>query len=399
MGQCSRCGKPTSWWRRVYGSYSTSTGELLPNGIRGDLEFCDQSCLDAFAEKKRREEEAEKKREATAAEEAKRKAKEQAKERREKARKDRERRRLEKAEHETRTKQEAKREAEKKEIESRARLEEVKLAPLKAIQANPGEPMLYLQLADSLLSVAGILGVVKESEPSWYVPEIDTGRTRPAVDGNNRVLTGMDLVHRRAGRRIRYFALSLLQREAMEDAANNYLKAISLGIPSPYGAASVKITYAKLLWILHKSGTEYYAREAEKDLRRHLKSTPDHVAALERMIEAVSLYEDSERIREQRLSSIRARIEEAKTRKTLGRTGRAQTLPGDEENSYPENWGTVAESVRKRDGYRCSQCGARNVELHVHHIVPLSKGGDNDLDNLTTLCDYCHGEIHPRMGR
>jgi len=38
------------------------------------------------------------------------------------------------------------------------------------------------------------------------------------------------------------------------------------------------------------------------------------------------------------------------------------------------------------------------VELHVHHIVPLSKGGTNDLDNPTTPGSQCHSMTHRRMG-
>lgn len=49
--------------------------------------------------------------------------------------------------------------------------------------------------------------------------------------------------------------------------------------------------------------------------------------------------------------------------------------------------------VMKRDGFRCQLCGRRSgdgVELHVDHIVPISKGGKSDMSNLRTLCDYCN---------
>lgn len=51
--------------------------------------------------------------------------------------------------------------------------------------------------------------------------------------------------------------------------------------------------------------------------------------------------------------------------------------------------------VMRRDGFRCSQCGASpakevGVELHVDHTVPWSKGGDTTLENLTTLCSKCN---------
>jgi len=52
-------------------------------------------------------------------------------------------------------------------------------------------------------------------------------------------------------------------------------------------------------------------------------------------------------------------------------------------------------SVLKRDNYRCVVCGAspavdHSVRLEVDHIVPVAKGGSNDLGNLRTLCQNCN---------
>ena len=49
--------------------------------------------------------------------------------------------------------------------------------------------------------------------------------------------------------------------------------------------------------------------------------------------------------------------------------------------------------VLDRDNSTCQLCGATikdGVKLHVDHIVPISKGGTNDMDNLQTLCDKCN---------
>ena len=32
----------------------------------------------------------------------------------------------------------------------------------------------------------------------------------------------------------------------------------------------------------------------------------------------------------------------------------------------------------------------RTATLHVHQVVPRSKGGLSTLDNLLTLCEVCH---------
>jgi len=48
--------------------------------------------------------------------------------------------------------------------------------------------------------------------------------------------------------------------------------------------------------------------------------------------------------------------------------------------------------VFKRDGFACQYCGATppNAVLHVDHIHPVSAGGGNAQDNLTTACLACN---------
>lgn len=53
---------------------------------------------------------------------------------------------------------------------------------------------------------------------------------------------------------------------------------------------------------------------------------------------------------------------------------------------------TIRYQVLTRDR-RCVLCGEDGSEhrLEVDHIVPRSKGGTNDLENLQTLCRRCNG--------
>lgn len=49
--------------------------------------------------------------------------------------------------------------------------------------------------------------------------------------------------------------------------------------------------------------------------------------------------------------------------------------------------------VFKRDNYTCCECGARKSDgatLHIDHIIPVSKGGSDELSNLQTLCSDCN---------
>lgn len=46
----------------------------------------------------------------------------------------------------------------------------------------------------------------------------------------------------------------------------------------------------------------------------------------------------------------------------------------------------------KRDNFTCQYCGAHGagVVLEVDHIIPISKGGTSDMDNLITACLDCN---------
>ena len=60
---------------------------------------------------------------------------------------------------------------------------------------------------------------------------------------------------------------------------------------------------------------------------------------------------------------------------------------------HSEEWRKKRLKVLKRDGFRCQMCGtAKN--LRVHHINYEHLGTDAELDDLITLCDTCHTQIH-----
>lgn len=54
-------------------------------------------------------------------------------------------------------------------------------------------------------------------------------------------------------------------------------------------------------------------------------------------------------------------------------------------------WVALRQAARRRDGFKCTSCGARG-RLEVHHVRSIADRPDLafDLANLTCLCPPCH---------
>lgn len=51
----------------------------------------------------------------------------------------------------------------------------------------------------------------------------------------------------------------------------------------------------------------------------------------------------------------------------------------------------IREFILKRDNRKCLKCG-NTLKLQLDHIIPISKGGENKLSNLQTLCNSCNSK-------
>jgi 5-methylcytosine-specific restriction endonuclease McrA len=59
----------------------------------------------------------------------------------------------------------------------------------------------------------------------------------------------------------------------------------------------------------------------------------------------------------------------------------------------PESYRQLCHEVLERDAWRCQLCG-RMEALQVHHIQWRSHFGDDNPQNLLTLCIDCHQQAH-----
>ena len=51
----------------------------------------------------------------------------------------------------------------------------------------------------------------------------------------------------------------------------------------------------------------------------------------------------------------------------------------------------VRKQVWDRAKGNCEECGAGH-SLEIHHMIPRSRDGTNDISNLQLLCEKCHTE-------
>jgi 5-methylcytosine-specific restriction enzyme A len=90
---------------------------------------------------------------------------------------------------------------------------------------------------------------------------------------------------------------------------------------------------------------------------------------------------------------LRDRINEANNRSTVPSKDR-KIIP---KKSHGQNRSrSISLSARldvlTRDGYKCVYCGrsSQQIDLEIDHIIPYSKGGSNQIDNLQSLCFDCN---------
>jgi hypothetical protein len=61
-----------------------------------------------------------------------------------------------------------------------------------------------------------------------------------------------------------------------------------------------------------------------------------------------------------------------------------------------ESWARIRMIVKRRDKSICRYCKTLALEGEADHVVPLSKGGDDSLENLAWSCRNCNRQKYNR---
>lgn len=61
-----------------------------------------------------------------------------------------------------------------------------------------------------------------------------------------------------------------------------------------------------------------------------------------------------------------------------------------------KEWKKISNEVFKRDNNTCFYCGRSDCKMEIDHLLPVSRGGGDDISNLVTSCRRCNAQKHDR---
>lgn len=87
-----------------------------------------------------------------------------------------------------------------------------------------------------------------------------------------------------------------------------------------------------------------------------------------------------------------------KTKTGLSQSSSLKRSPAKRVVKIDHAWREAREVALVRDGYACRAFGVAGLDcfgrLHVHHVLPRSRGGKHNPENLLSLCSRHHEWAH-----
>ena len=127
----------------------------------------------------------------------------------------------------------------------------------------------------------------------------------------------------------------------------------------------------------------------------------EHIEAANKEQEEINRKKSTQREEEQEKEKIKERILKNKRKRELEKQAMSELIEGGEvfgqgnkRTPIPKD---VVDAVWNRDSGSCVYCGS-SEKLHIDHIIPFSKGGDDSLENLQILCQRCNLEKSNKIG-
>lgn len=158
------------------------------------------------------------------------------------------------------------------------------------------------------------------------------------------------------------------------------------------------------IYVFIKEGTvcklegifEYVEYVTEEDDRKWFKLKKKELIKIDRLITAEQynkeLEDDIKNIQQLSDAELKDRISKSEKPDVI-------TVVSKVYKRSPE---VVVATLRRAKGY-CEKCGCKapfirksdhTPYLEVHHRIPLSEGGEDNLENTIALCPNCHRELH-----
>lgn len=171
--------------------------------------------------------------------------------------------------------------------------------------------------------------------------------------------------------------------------------------------ATTEFFYADGKWLMNK------CKECKSAATKSRKLIPE---VHQRELERARAYKKRPDVQERRREVARAYMERPEVRERYREYHRVYNpayanRPGVRER-YRVHWNNRSARKRSNDGthtiqqiqeqlarqkYKCYYCSAKLTEYHIEHIVPLSRGGSNSIDNIVLACPTCNISKNDRM--